>query len=240
MTLSLPDNSAILLIIDGVTDASTIRGVIPRQSLCRVLITSTVKHLDQGYNHVELGVWRPEESDQYLRLALPDASDADRHMMAEELHHHPLAVVQAANHCRAMDRPVSQYLHNLAQEPLNTLDVGEASGHPVSAVRAIKLNVESAGERNPLAERLLNVLAYLSGDPVPLSLFDERLAIGHVTNVVDDPSPQPRRWAKWAKRRKRPAGSAEQEPQPHDLDEDSASSTSWANRLAATARLTCY
>ncbi len=71
VTPPLPGNSATLLIIDGMTEAETIRGIIPRQSLCRVLITSTVKHLDQGYVHVELGVWRPSESDQYLRMILP-------------------------------------------------------------------------------------------------------------------------------------------------------------------------
>ena len=57
VTPTLPGTSATLLILDGVTDANIIRGVIPRRSLCRVIITSTASHLDQGYEHIELQCW---------------------------------------------------------------------------------------------------------------------------------------------------------------------------------------
>lgn len=218
VTPPLPGNSGTLLILDGVTDADTIRGIIPRQSLCRVLITSTVKHLDQGYMHLELDSWRPEESEQYLRVSLSDASENDRRQMANALYHHPLALVQAANHCRLMDRSVPEFLERLANEPINTLDMGEASGHQRSIIQAIKFNVASVSERDPLAKDLLYVLAHLGTDPLPLSLFKQRLAIAMVASPSQlIPTPPSSRWRKWIGRL-RPEPPQSQEVKWHDAD----------------------
>ena len=218
VTPSLPGNSGTLLILDGVTDVDAIRGIIPRQSLCRVLITSKVKHLDQGYTHLELDSWQPEESAQYLRLSLPDASDNDRLRLANALHHHPLALVQATNHCRLMDRPVPEFLERLVNEPLNTLDMGEASGHQTSTIQAIKLNIASVSERDSLAKDLLNVLAHLGSDPLPLSLFERNLAIATVASYSQPiPTPSPPRWRKWLGRLQ-PESPHSQELKWHDAE----------------------
>jgi hypothetical protein len=147
---------------------------------------------------LELDSWRPEESEQYLRVSLPDASDNDRRQLANALHHHPLALVQATNHCRLMDRPVPEFLERLVNEPLNTLDMGEASGHQTSTIQAIKLNIASVSERDSLAKDLLNVLAHLGTDPLPLSLFERRLAIATVASSSQPiPTPPPPGWRKW-------------------------------------------
>ena len=197
VTPTLPGNSRTLFILDGVTDADSIHGIIPRRSLCRILITSTVAHLDQGYEHVELGGWRPDESRLYLRMALPDATDQDRQLLADKLHHHPLALTQAANHCRVMRRSVPDFLDRLVREPLDTLDIGKASGHHNSTVQAIKLNIASVCERETAAGHLLSLLAHLGSDPLPLALFEQRTAVSEVANL--EPWKPTRLQAKWRK-----------------------------------------
>jgi len=97
-----------------------------------------------------------------------------------------------------MDRPVPEFLERLVNEPLNTLDMGEASGHQTSTIHAIKLNIASVSERDSLAKDLLNVLAHLGTDPLPLSLFERRLAIATVESSSQPiPTPPPPGWRKW-------------------------------------------
>jgi hypothetical protein len=180
VTPTLPGSSGTLLIVDGVTDVNVILGIIPRRSLCRVLITSTVRHLDQGYEHVELDTWQPDESDQYLRLALPDTSHDDRQRLAKALYHHPLALVQATNHCRLVGRTVSEFLERLTKEPLEILDIGEASGHKTSLIQTITLNIASVSERDSTASNLLSLLAHFGSDPLPLSLFDSKTFVAYL------------------------------------------------------------
>ena len=78
VTPRLPGNSATILVIDGVTDADTVRGIVPRKSLCRVIITSTVSYLEQGYEHIELNGWSREESHEFIKTVLNEASQEDR------------------------------------------------------------------------------------------------------------------------------------------------------------------
>ena len=54
VTPMLPDNPSMLLILDGVQDREAIRGIISRQNLCRILITTQMAHVDDGYLHIEI------------------------------------------------------------------------------------------------------------------------------------------------------------------------------------------
>jgi tetratricopeptide (TPR) repeat protein len=171
-TLALPGGSATLVILDGVTDAESIRGLVPRLGLCRVLITSTVAHLDDGFNKVHLGVWPREDSHAYIARTLPEATPADGEMLATELADHPLAVCQAVNYCKKLSLSVGEYLDRLHEAPSSVLDRGDAAGHPASIVQAIRLAAAAAEDRSAQAGAMLRMLAYLGSGPVALDLFD--------------------------------------------------------------------
>jgi hypothetical protein len=177
VTPELPVSPDTLLVIDGVTSSDTLRGIVPRASACRILITSTVRHLDQGYVHVELDDWTPEESVSYLRHALPGSDDADRARLAEALHHHPLALTQAANHCRLLNRSVGVFLQRLADERVRVLALGEASGHHRTTLRSIEMNIDLATRKEPLSSSVLRLLAYLGSEPLPRSLFEQEFPL---------------------------------------------------------------
>ncbi|MEV4000686.1 ATP-binding protein [Actinomadura sp. NPDC049753] len=166
-----PESSGILLILDGVTDPEILRGLIPRQALCRVLITTTMPHLDDAYEHLNLAPWKRSESIEYASKILPSWPWDDVARVVTKLHDHPLAITQAANYCRLMSLDAQGYIHRLERTPLIVLDKGEAAGYPKSIVQAIRLAIASAVEREPLAQGLLSILACLGSDRVPEEVF---------------------------------------------------------------------
>lgn len=172
VTPQLPWTSATLLIIDGVDSVDTIRGIVPRASLCRVILTSTLSHVDQGFEHLELGSWGRGESSQFITNALPDSPESDRAELAKYLYDHPLAITQAINYLRTTRRSVPDYLNRLSETPLETLDLGNASGHIESVAKSIKLNIDLALAREPSAVELLFILSFFGSHPINLEVFD--------------------------------------------------------------------
>ncbi|MBR7833260.1 ATP-binding protein [Actinospica durhamensis] len=174
VTAKLPGNCATLIVIDGVDDVTLLRGIVSRKSLCRVLITTTRGHLDQGYEHVELGPWSIGDASRFVESVLPASLPDLRDRLVRVLGGHPLALTQAVNYCQATRRPIEHFLRKLTTKPLDALGLGSASGHPEPVVQSVALNIEAAREREPAAFELLGLLAYMSADP-----FDETLLGSH-------------------------------------------------------------
>jgi tetratricopeptide (TPR) repeat protein len=194
VTPRLPGNSATILIIDGVTDADTVRGIVPRKSLCRVIITSTVSYVEQGHEHIELDGWSREESHEFINTVLNDVSREDCEGLAQTLYDNPLALTQAVNYCRVTGRNVSDYLARLACEPLIILDRGQASGHIDSILKAITINIDAADERFPRCTELLYLFSHLGSSPIDESIFDESLAVTWAAEPQVRISPSKRTW----------------------------------------------
>jgi tetratricopeptide (TPR) repeat protein len=169
-THRLPGSSATLLIIDGVTDTKAVAGLIPRRSLCRVVVTSTVRHIDQGYEPIHLGTWSRVDTLAFVAAAFPSSPAAARRRLAVALGDHPLAVTQAVNYCLGADRSIDEFLHRLGNQPEVALQRGIAASHPSGLVGAINMHIRSVQQQHSAAYDLLVLLAYLSGEP-----FDERL-----------------------------------------------------------------
>ena len=196
VTPRLPGNSATLIIIDGVTDADSVRGIVPRKSLCRVIITSTVSYLEQGYEHIELDGWSRLESHEFINAVLSGTSPEHREGLARALYDHPLAVTQAVNYCRVTRHDIAHYLERLTNEPLMVLDRGMASGHMDSVVKTIKINMDAANDRFPRCTELLYLFSHLGSSPIDESIFDETLAITYVVEPeIQIASADRRRWS---------------------------------------------
>ncbi|WP_176947093.1 tetratricopeptide repeat protein [Lentzea fradiae] len=196
VTPELPVSSDILLIFDGVSSTDTLRGIVPRSVGCRILITSTVRYLDHGYTHVELDDWTADESSEYLAMVLPDSPDGDRALLAAALHHHPLALTQAAHHCRVLAQSVGPFLARLAKEPTGALGLGEASGHRRTTIRSIEMNIELATTTEPAAGDILTLLAHLGAEPLLASFLEREFPLTYVRTYGA-------RRARWHKRLKK-------------------------------------
>ncbi|MGY1873924.1 hypothetical protein [Nocardia gipuzkoensis] len=209
VTASLPATTGMLLILDGVTDADTVRGLIPRAGLCRVLITTTIANLDTGYHELVLSSWQPAESRSFLAAQLPDEPTQQRDRLRERLHDHPLALNQAVDHCRVLRRCLTDYLARLAEAPSHILALGRASGHPVSIIESIGMNIEAVQTSAPESLTLLNILSFLGPAPVHESIFDAPINTAAVTGPDPVAEVATVRW-RWRWRRRAAAADAEQ------------------------------
>jgi tetratricopeptide (TPR) repeat protein len=180
ITPQLPWTSATLLIIDGVDSIDTIQGIVPRGSLCRVILTTTLSHVDQGFEHIELDGWGRSESIHFISSALPDSPESECVDLARRLFDHPLAITQAINYLQMTKRSVTDYIIKLSETPLETLDLGKASGHIESVVKSIKLNMDLALVREPAAVNLLFIFSFIGSRPVNIDVFDEEWLLPYV------------------------------------------------------------
>lgn len=178
--LLLPDVRRALFIIDGVPHQEVISGVVRRNSLSRVIITSTARRLDHGFHYLELQSWCPEESVEYLHRTLPGREDADLLKLANTLYNTPLAVAQAAKYCDDINLAVEQYLLRLAERPARILARGRADRYPRSVVAAIELNISAVHGRNRLAADMLVLLSFLGQSPVPEELLQRRAPLAWI------------------------------------------------------------
>ncbi|WAL75575.1 hypothetical protein OU787_31025 [Kitasatospora sp. YST-16] len=169
---ALPRGPETLLIIDGVTEPDAVRGLIPRRSVCRVVITSTSNNLDEGFRKVPLTVWSRLETRDFLRRALPDFPPDDGERLAEALGDHPLALAQAVNYCHSVGIELSEFLERLDLDPLAVMGQGQASGHPQTVLRTVQLALQEVERRDALALRLLDISSYFGAEPFPLHIFD--------------------------------------------------------------------
>lgn len=171
--VSLPETSALLVIIDGVTDPAAIRGVVPRRSRCRVLVTTTAAHIDEGYHHIPLPPWSQGEAQSFISRALPTASVEEISELGDFLGNHPLAIGQAVNYCLTVGISVSQYMDRLRKKSTQLLSRGQANNYPVPVASAVMLAITAAEERNSLARNLLTLLSHIGPEPLQLDIFDE-------------------------------------------------------------------
>ncbi|MEV6364897.1 tetratricopeptide repeat protein [Nocardia asteroides] len=203
VTPALPATSRTLLVLDGVLDPEAVRGLIPRRSLCRVLITTTLANLDIGYNEVELASWQPAESCDFLGAYLPEEPAEDLDRLRAELVDHPLALTQAVDHCIITGRPLSEYIVRLQEAPLATLELGKAAGHPASVIEAIRLNIELAQQTEPISTTLLNLLAFLGPSTINETLFDSWTWVANVNDPDKPATPNKKTWWSWRRRSSR-------------------------------------
>ncbi|QVI20920.1 hypothetical protein KHQ06_33380 [Nocardia tengchongensis] len=196
MTAALPTTSGLLLILDGVTDASVIAGLIPRASLCRILITTVVANLDSGYRELPLAAWEHRDSRAFLYSLLPRETSEDRDRLREALYDNPLAINQAVDHCRVRSRSIDDYLKRLDEAPAYVLELGRATGHKASIIESIRINIDTVRDADPDALVLLTILALLGPSPVHESLFDAPfpLAFLHPPSMSESANATPRWW----------------------------------------------
>jgi tetratricopeptide (TPR) repeat protein len=172
VTARLPGNAATLLILDGVTEAGTVQGLIARKNLCRVIITTNETLIDEGFTHIEVGGWSQEESEAYIRQILTTEPNENVEALANGLFRHPLGIAQATKYCRSLGISADGYLNRFKNAPLPMLDNGQVSGYKSTCAQAISLNIAAAAERDGRSALILLSLAFTGDTPLPEDLFE--------------------------------------------------------------------
>ncbi len=94
----IPADSHLLIIIDGIDDPNAIIRIIPKRGYARIVITTTSRHVDDAYVHINVGDWSRQESAEYLSKVLPMFKTEDCQAVASTLSDFPLAIATAANY----------------------------------------------------------------------------------------------------------------------------------------------
>ncbi|WP_228830901.1 hypothetical protein, partial [Nocardia cyriacigeorgica] len=81
---------------------------------------------------------------------------------------------------RVTGRRITDYVARLHEAPAHTLQLGQASGHPVSIIESIRLNIEAAETSDPDVLILLSVLSMLGPAPIHESVLGQPVFVAMV------------------------------------------------------------
>ncbi|MCX4239750.1 tetratricopeptide repeat protein [Paraliomyxa miuraensis] len=169
-----------LLVLDDVRGPDELRealkGRLGRLGRGHVLITSRAKAWRGLAKSIEITTLSPEAARAVLleRSGRPDDGFADA--VAERLGYLPLALVQAGAFVEANRCPFGEYLELLAQHGIGMFDESDAAtGDYYESTVAVTwaISLKAMRGESPAAKALLDWLAFLDPDGVPLRLLRE-------------------------------------------------------------------
>ena len=160
-----------LLVLDDAVNAEAVRDWLPHRP-DQLLITSRSPSWDTIAEPVEVPPLMVEIASEFLADRVQDTDGEAARALAEALGGLPLALEQAAAHCRQTGRSLAGYLA-LYRAVGGTRLLYE--GAPDSYVRGpvtvtVRLAVRLAARRDPVATQLLSLLAYLAPTEIPRDL----------------------------------------------------------------------
>ncbi len=162
-----------LLIFDAADDVAEIRHLLP-EGRGDVLITSLSRDWAVGLGFQEYTV-RPfsrMESTAFIHRRVPAATAAQAEQLAEAAQDLPIVLAQTTAWLVANpDEPVDEYLDALRRLSPAELEVRAEDDYPVGFVRSWALLLNRLRERDPAAEKLIELMAMFSPDAIPLRLI---------------------------------------------------------------------
>ena len=162
-----------LLVLDNVTSAEQLAGLLPGSGNGSVLVTSRDRALRQFGEVLTLDVFDEDTATLYLidGAQRPGDKVAAREV-ARALGCLPLALSHAAAFCVA-GTSFAAYLHLLEELPTPELfDAHPEASYTQTVASTWKASIQAATDRAPLADDALELAACLAPDAIPRGLFD--------------------------------------------------------------------
>ncbi len=172
------EGEGILLVFDNALDARRLTPYLPPGGAARVLVTSNAHAWRGVAEPVEIRLWPKAVGADYLlartgRAAERDAAEA----LSEALGGLPLAHEQAAAYCERLEIALAEYGRRFAAAPARLLDGqhdAPAEYHDgLTVAKTFGLAIEEAARLHPAAEPLIEHMALLAPEPIPLFLLRE-------------------------------------------------------------------
>ncbi|WP_198012592.1 FxSxx-COOH system tetratricopeptide repeat protein [Promicromonospora sukumoe] len=171
-----------LLVLDNLTDADHVRGLLPDAGAATVIVTTSDASAVISRDVLDVASWTPEQAVSYL-LAWTGLDDPDGALrVAEEVGFLPLALAQASwvmgqRRRRKPDYGFAEYVGELDEVGLDRVLTAERGGeYPLKTAQAIELSVEATLEacddENAPGAAVLGVLAHLDPAGVPVAWLD--------------------------------------------------------------------
>ncbi|MFC1405968.1 MULTISPECIES: FxSxx-COOH system tetratricopeptide repeat protein [Streptacidiphilus] len=161
-----------LLIFDNADRPSEIAGFLPGGP-GHVLITSRNQAWTGQAEPLPVDVFTRQESVEHLRRRNTGMSRADADRVAEAVGDLPLAVEIAAAWLETTGTPVSSYIAELQGEAVRALTTTqqEVPDYPRRFSATWNVSIARLREQSPAANRLLQLCAYFSAEPIAISLI---------------------------------------------------------------------
>jgi tetratricopeptide (TPR) repeat protein len=181
-----------LVVLDDLSDAADLAGLMPQGPAGRVLITTRASSAVPAEHRVcalPVGVFSPAETLSYLRsrLAVDPGQQAGAEDLARALGGEPLALAQASAVIEGSARSCRDYLDRFARRRQQLAEV--AGRRPAAAAVTWTLSADLADQLSPGAARpLLALAAVLDGHAIPAAVFAARAVSEY---LAEDGSRQP-------------------------------------------------
>ncbi len=158
-----------LLLFDNAADLASLAAFLPPAGPGQVLITSQNPHWPS--QPMDVPVLDPDVAAAFLISRTGDPDRTAARDLAGALGGLPLALEQAAAYIRATGLTLARYLSVFRNRAADLLTRGQAAGHPASVAATLGLALSRLEDEAPPAAGLLQLLACLAPEPVPLALL---------------------------------------------------------------------
>jgi tetratricopeptide (TPR) repeat protein len=168
-------NLSWLLVYDNADDPDALDQYLPTSG-GDVIITTRIQDWASVGLAIEVDVFTRAESVELLQKRTRDAEgnarilDSEADQLAEKLGDLPLALEQAAAWYLATAMPIKEYIELLDQH-VELLSEGKPINYPVSVAAFVTLATEQLRRDAPATAQLVELFAFLGGEPVAVSLL---------------------------------------------------------------------
>jgi hypothetical protein len=159
-----------LMIYDGAGEPGIVHPYLPNGD-GHVLITSRNRSWISQSTILELDVFQPSESLEFLTQRWADLSQEEALTLAQRLGHLPLALEQAVAVHTETGMPLTQYLQLLEEHPADVLSEGQPTEYPFSVTGTLRLAFDQLYERSQAAAQLLEICAFLSSNAIAVPML---------------------------------------------------------------------
>ena len=160
-----------LLVFDNAEDPVALRPYLP-SGAGNVVITTRRNGFGSVGEVLNLDVLDRAESVALLLRRVPAAAADQVENLAKLLGDLPLALEQVSAFLEATEMPVDEYMTLFREQAARVLGVGRVADRQETTLTTLwDLSLTQLSEQNPAALQLLDLLAWMAPEPVPLDLF---------------------------------------------------------------------
>ncbi|WP_367134559.1 FxSxx-COOH system tetratricopeptide repeat protein [Saccharothrix sp. HUAS TT1] len=159
-----------LLVFDNAEDVDALRPYVPSRGGW-VLVTTRRNGFRSLGPVLDVDVLDRAESVALLQRRVPEVADDVANALAEWLGDLPLALEQASAYLEATELPADAYLDLLRTRTAEMIGRGRVAGREETLATLWDLSLTAVVEQDRAAAQLLDLLAWLAPEPVPLDLF---------------------------------------------------------------------
>ena len=157
-----------LVIFDNAVDWASVERFIPPAGNGQVLVTTQNQHWPHG-QALDVPVLDTEAAVGFLVNRTGDPDRWAARELAVRLGGLPLALEQAAAYMQATGITAAGYLPLFRERQADLLARGEVAGHPADVATTLGLALSRLADHAPAAAGLLQLLAFLAPEPIPLT-----------------------------------------------------------------------